>query len=283
MKRIIVNGKYFSAKDTLYCGQIFRFTPFNKGFKVFSLDKCCYIYNEADVAIIECNDEDEEFFYKFFDLNTDYENIVNRAQNSGFKILKIAGQQGKGIRILKQDAFEMILSFIISQNNNIPRIKSCIEKICSKFGKLKIFNNEKYFAFPTLLEISSGTVEDFKEMGLGYRAEYLYKFIKNAYQTKVELNQWDKLSTMQLKTLLMQIHGVGEKVADCVLLFGFNRTDSFPVDTWIEKVYRENFNGIERDRKKITQYFINLFKKDAGYFQQYLFYYKRSLEKNIET
>ena len=277
MKKILVDSKYFSIKDTLECGQIFRFRPYEKGYLVFSKNKCAYCYNEGDSAIINCADNDEEYFYNFFDLGRDYSVIVNAANNFGIQFLSTCANQGKGIRILNQNTEETLFSFIVSQNNNIPRIKGSIEKLCAIYGE-KIYGEfGEYFAFPCAEKLAEADENSLKSAGLGYRVTYI-KSVANEIVKGFSVDALKSLSTTELKYRLISLKGVGEKVADCVTLFGFHRADSFPVDTWIEKVYKENFDGKETDRKKITTYFLDKFGKNSGYFQQYLFYYKRSLE-----
>ena len=281
MKKIIVDNTFFNVKDTLECGQIFRFKPHKEGFLVCSLDKCAYVYNTDKEAVIECLRQDECYFYNYFDLDNDYDLIVQKAIDTKIPIVEKSARIGKGIRILKQDKIEMLFSFMISQNNNIPRIKTIINKLCKNLGERLTFLGEEYYSFPSVQKMAETPLEFYKEIGLGYRAEYvleLAKTLNNGY----DFSSLTKLSTTSLKKELIKIKGIGEKVANCVLLFGFNRTDSFPVDTWIEKVYRENFNGEERDINKITKYFLNLFGDNSGYVQQYLFYYKRSIEKTEE-
>lgn len=275
--KIEFSAEYFNVKDTLECGQIFRFIPYKDGFKVYSKDKCAYCYNTQKNAVIECDRQDEEYFYNFFDLDRDYSEIYEQAKAQGVDILKKAAEYGKGIRILNQDREETLFSFIVSQNNNIPRIKGIIEKLCLYLGDKKEFMCEEYFSFPKAQKMSERSQEFYKSIGLGYRAEYVRRLAENI-NNGFNLEDLDKLNTEDLKKALLKIHGVGEKVADCVTLFGFKRSDSFPVDTWIEKVYREDFNGALTDRRKITEYFNERFKEYAGYFQQYLFHHKRNMQ-----
>ena len=276
MKQIVFNNEFFNIKDTLECGQIFRFTPFDNGYLVFSMDKCAYAFTKGNNTVIECEEVDEEYFCNFFDLERDYKTIYNAAKSNGVKILEQACEIGKGIRILKQNALEMLFSFLISQNNNIPRIKGSINKLCSLLGEKKTFNNQEYFAFPLIDKMAEQSVEFYRQIGLGYRAEYILTLAKTI-KGGLDINSYNKLSTVELKKELIKLYGVGPKVADCVLLFGFNRTDSFPVDTWIDKVYREDFNGTEKSREKVAEWFVDKFKDNSGYFQQYLFHYKRNL------
>ncbi len=277
MQKIFFNKQFFNIKDTLECGQIFRFKPFKDGFLVFSLDKCAFCYQEKENTVIECLEQDQNYFYNFFDLDRDYSIIYHNALNEHIEILTLSTELGKGIRILNQDATEMLFSFIVSQNNNIPRIKGILDRLCFNLGDKKEFMGEVYYAFPSIKTMAEKDVSFYQSIGLGYRAEYIRRLaveISKGFSIE-ELNNFD---TKSLKNKLLNIYGVGRKVCDCVSLFGFHRSDSFPVDTWIEKVYKENFNGKLVDREKIAEWFVNKFKNNAGYYQQYLFYYKRSLE-----
>ena len=277
MNKIVINAEYFNVKDTLSCGQIFRFFPYKKGYVVTSLDKRAYAYNEGENAVIECEDGDTEYFENFFDLKKDYSGIYLAAKKEG-GIIAESAKYGKGIRILKQNAEETLYSFIVSQNNNIPRIKGIIEKLCAACGEEKTFLGEKFYSFPKSIRLAEKDISFFCETGLGYRAPYIKKLAENIKNGE-NVEEWKNLPTTELKNKVLSVYGVGEKVADCVTLFGFNRSDSFPVDVWIERVYREDMRGEIKDRKKISRYLSERYGANAGYFQQYLFYYKREREK----
>ena len=244
---------------------------------VISSDKACIISTEQDNTVILCEEEHENYFYNFFDLSRDYSKIYKSAQKSGVQVLKTASKLAKGVRILNQNSEEMTISFMISQNNNIPRIKRIINALCVSLGEKKQFMGYDYYSFPTLSAFLAKDEQFYKDTGMGYRANYMAsvcEFLQNN-----DLSKLGELSDEKLKAILLKVKGIGEKVANCVCLFGFHKTHSFPVDTWIEKIYIENFNGKLNNRDKITQYFKKLFGENSGYFQQYLFYYKRSLEK----
>lgn len=277
MEKIVYDSQFFNISDTLTCGQTFRFIPYEKGFKVFSADKCAYVYADGVNTVIECETEDKDYFYDYFDLARDYGSIVNAAQNTNIEILRAASEVGKGIRLLNQDITEVAFSFMISQNNNIPRIKSIIEKICFELGEKKSFLDGEYFTFPTAEKLSEKDVDFYVGLGLGYRAEYV-KRLADDVVSGLDFNSFKTFDTHTLKARLKSIHGIGQKVADCICLFGFKRSDSFPVDTWIEKVYKEDLKGTEINREKIAEELVLKFKDNAGYFQQYVFYYKRSIE-----
>lgn len=281
MKKIVVQSEFFNIKDTLECGQIFRFVPFKRGFLVFSLDKCAYSYADGDSTVIETNDGDQEYFKRFFDLERDYSAIYQSALTRKEKIIVESANVGKGIRILNQDPTETLFSFIISQNNNIPRIKKTIESLCRALGEKKSFDGYEYFAFPSAKSLAGKEISFFREAGLGYRAEYI-KSLAEELALGFNLTILPDTSYQEVKQALMTIKGVGPKVADCVALFGYHKTKAFPVDTWIEKVYIEDFNGKLKDRNKISEFFINEFGENSGYYQQYLFFYKRDKQKIIK-
>lgn len=265
------DARYFSPKDVLECGQIFRFEEFERGYKVFSADRACYVYTEGKKTFIECDDGD--YFYNFFDLGRDYAAINESAKAFGVPLLARGAELGAGIRLLNQDAEEMIFSFIVSQNNNIPRIKGIIGRMCEKLGQEREFMGQIYHTFPKACDIAARDAAFFKTLGAGYRDAYLVATADRIAKEGIE--KLYGLPAPQLKRELTTYTGVGPKVADCISLFGFGRRESFPVDTWIEKIYREDFGGTLKDRIKINAYFCGLFGENAGYMQQYLFYAKR--------
>lgn len=280
MKKILFKTEFFNPKDTLECGQVFRFIPYGNGYAVHALDKRAHVYTDGENTVVVCNDNDQEFFAEYFDLKRDYKSICDSALKSGYPVLTRSATLGKGIRILNQDKIETLFSFIISQNNNIPRIKGIIERLCTALGERKEFDGQVYYAFPTVQKMSEMDEDFYKSIGLGYRAGYIKKLADDIVQG-LDINAFSKLDTNTLKTRLTQLYGVGPKVCDCVALFGFHRSDSFPVDTWIAKVYEQDFYGTLKDRKKISEWFVKSYGENAGYFQQYLFYYKRSLEEKV--
>lgn len=277
MKNLTYDAEYFDAKQTLECGQIFRFKNSGNGYTVYSADKACYIETKDGKTTVTVNDGDEDYFENFFDIKTDYEKIVRTAEASKYGILKKSATVAKGIRILNQNKTETLFSFIVSQNNRIPRIKSIIERLCSALGEEKEFLTDKYRAFPTAEVMATKGKAFYTELGLGYRDEYMLETAKTL-AGGFDIERLCDLATPDLKKALLTLKGVGPKVADCVSLFGYHRTDSFPVDTWIEKIYRQDFNGQLKSREKIAESFVCEFKENGGYFQQYMFYYKRSLE-----
>jgi len=264
-KIIVTDLSDFNIKQTLDCGQIFRFKIDGNLAYVYSTDKQAVIETNEDKIVINTNDVG--YFEHFFDLKTDYSSIKKSLKKDKFLIDAV--DYGYGIRILNNNTFEMIVSFIISANNNIPRIKKSIEYLCENFGE----NKGEYFAFPTLEQLKTASVEDFKLAGLGYRALQMFETIQTlSHQDLDNLKNMNKEEQFQF---LLKLKGVGEKVANCIMLFGLGVKDVFPVDTWINKVYNDLTNTNETNRKKITKELTERYGKLSGYAQQYFFYYYR--------
>ena len=262
---LIKGTEDFNVIQTLNCGQIFRYVIDGDTAVVYSKDKKALLSWTNDT--IEITSKDLDYFYHFFDLSRDYSVIKSTLKNDEF--LAPAVEYGYGIRILNNDAFEMIVSFIISANNNIKRIKNSIEYLCKKFGE-KI---DDYHAFPTLSALKKATISDYKDAGLGYRAEQMHDTIQRLTERDIlYLQQADKDEKMKF---LLSLKGVGEKVANCIMLFGLGVRDVFPVDTWINKVYNHLTDSENNDRKKITRELTARYKDLSGFAQQYFFYYFR--------
>jgi len=288
-KIIITDLTQFNIVQILDCGQIFRYYIQNNVAELVSKDKYAQIKTFDDR--VEITTDDIAYFVDFFDLSRDYNLIKDDLKNDLF--LAPAIKFGYGIRILNQDLFEMIVSFIISANNNIKRIKNSLNYLSSKFGTIKSSNisntsltesaltlNDKavkYYAFPTLEQLKLATVEDYVKAGLGYRAEYMYNTVQKL--TRQDLDNFKLLSTQEQLEWLLKLKGVGEKVAHCIMLFAMHETTMFPVDTWINKVYNDLTNTTSTNRKEISKQLTNRYKQLSGYAQQYFFYYYRSTFK----
>ena len=267
-KIIIKNTKDFNISHILECGQVFTYKKnAENDYDVYSLDEFANVKKIGDEYIIYT--KNPKYFVNYFDLDTDYSAIKKDIAKNDY--IKKAINYGSGIRILRQNLLEVIIGFIVSANNNISRITKTMQKI-REYGEKK----DNYYAFPTLSRLNDITIQDFKDMGAGYRAEYLYQTIRQLNDVDLpKTKQWD---TQKLKKWLLSLYGVGPKVADCILLFGYGRCDCFPVDTWIEKVYLDIFKT-KQSRLKMSGDLVQYFGKNAGYAQQYLFFYKRSFDK----
>ncbi len=257
----------FVPSHILECGQIFSYQKNGDVWQVFSQDKMAGIVENESGFVIKT--ADPKYFENFFDLKTDYALI--KKQLLKFDILKKPVEFGHGIRILKQNLFEMLLSFIISQNNNIKRIQLILNRIREKFGNYM----GGFYAFPTREQLLTASQQDFASLGAGYRDKYLFNVLRQV--TEKDLEEWRNLDTKTLRQKLIALSGVGPKVADCVLLFGYGRGDVFPVDTWIEKMYNHFYSPLS-NREQIRNNLVKQFAELSGYAQQYLFYYVRECE-----
>ncbi len=224
-------------------------------------------YNSDDL------EKNKKELIEYFDLNTDYSKIKNIISKNDINLEK-AIEYGSGIRILNQDSWEMLISFIISAANNIPRISKTIENISRKYGKEVLFKGNKYHLFPTPEELSKASVEELRSLNLGFRDKYVYGATKMVCDKTIDLNEISKMNYKDAKKELKKVAGVGDKVADCILLFSMKKHEAFPVDTWIKKVMSELYNE-SKDIKKIANFASERFGENAGIAQQYLFYYMR--------
>lgn len=243
-------------KAILSCGQTFRYVENGDGYNVYSGEKTCYVGGNKIIS------NDPKYFVNYFDLNTDYDKYIDSL--SRFPELDRGLKIGKGIRILRQDLFEMIISFIISANNNIPRIKGIIERICDFCGR----DMGGYHAFPDPERLAKVTTEEFRTLGAGYRDNNLSKAAKILYESDF-LDKIVCADTEIASKMLLSLPGVGPKVADCILLFGLRRWDCFPVDTWIMK---QCGNEELNTPKKVRAFYLERYGSLAGLAQQYIFY-----------
>ena len=269
-KILIEDTKDFNVEQTLNCGQIFRYIIEGNVAKVYSKDKMATVITKD--GCIEIQSKDVNYFENFFDLKRDYSKIKEQLKKDDF--LSSAVDYGYGIRIINNDPYEMIVSFIISANNNIGRIKKSINYLCTNLGT-KI---DDYYAFPTLKQLKNATIQDYRLAGLGYRAEQMFETIQSL--TKEQITLLNSKTREEQFNFLVSLKGVGEKVANCILLFGLGAKDVFPVDTWINKVYNRLTNTTTTDRKKITKELTMRYGDLSGFAQQYFFYYFRDNKLN---
>lgn len=219
----------------------------------------------------------EKEFENYFDLCTDYSGI--KAFYGQDEVLKNAIAFGEGVRILNQDKFETLISFIISANNNIPRIKKSVELISKRYGK-NISGN--YYSFPSAHELSRASEEDLKDCGVGFRNKYIVNTCKSIL-SGFSLEEVAKLPTDKCKKELMTLMGVGPKVADCVMLFSMGKKDAFPIDVWIKRIMESLYIKKELSLKEIETVAKEKFGLYAGVAQQYLFFYAKSQRENFKT
>ena len=257
-----------NLEQTILCGQMFRYKRDGDEFLIFSGDKTARCTQNSEKAVIKTSDED--YFYTYFDQNTDYNKI--HKELSCDKTLKELCEKYRGLRILNQDLWEMTESFIVSQNNNIPRIQAILERLCEAYGK----KGEEGYAFPEPQVLSSLEREELAFLRAGYRDNYIIDAAKKFDERKINTDIVLNGDLKEAREELYKIKGVGPKVADCILLFGASRRDAFPVDTWMKKALKKVY-GIEfQSADAFREFAKQRFGEYAGYAQQYLFFGARN-------
>lgn len=270
-KLFIEENEYFRPELFFDCGQSFRFfsEEENKRYGI-AFGSVIEIEKNEGYVISSAPPLCEETLISFFDLKRDYGEIEKNLSND--LVMTKAMEFGRGIRILKQEFFETLLTFIYSQRSNIPKIAKCVEKTAELFGKEIICGDKKYYAFPTPEEMKNVTVDTLAEIKCGYRSEYIVDAVHKVLNGEINYEELKIMPYPEVKEKLMTIKGVGEKVADCVCLFSFGFFEAFPTDTWIKKAMDSLYNVSEADIKSASN---DMFGNLSGIAQQYLFYYLR--------
>lgn len=254
---IILRQPDFDLGQTLDCGQAFRWEEISGGWQGFYKDSFLIITDEdKEENLFRFHDVSEEEFLtvwaSYFDLDEDYGKLKKRFSSDG--TLKEACAFAGGIRLLRQDSWEALCSFLISQNNNIPRIKGIIKRMCGLFG-----------GFPTAERLASSSLDELAPLRSGFRAKYLLDAARKVSSGEVDLEELRKIPVEEARECLKKITGVGPKVAECALLYGLHRLEAFPVDVWIKRVLAEYYpDGFPEE-----------FREVGGIAQQYLFHYIR--------
>lgn len=252
----------FSLEETLDCGQAFRWeTTDGNIWRGVAGNKFLELYRDGDAVIFKNTSltDFKNFWYNYFDFDRDYGEIIKTVSTD--KTIAEAVNFASGIRILNQDPWEALCSFIISQNNNIPRIKGIIERLCENFGE----KFENYYSFPSAETLAKLYPEDLEILRSGFRAKYIIDAAKKVANGTVDLESLRHISYEEAAESLMQINGVGPKVADCTLLFSLGHIEAFPKDVWIKRAMDMLFDG-ELPECAIPY---------AGIVQQYIFHYSR--------
>ena len=277
----VKNIENLSLKQIADSGQSFRWRELNDGsFIVIAMGEVVHlVQNGNDLIINGINPKSfNEKWFNYFDLNRDYQKVIKSLKGRD-EYLDAAIEYGKGIRILNQELWEIIITFIISSNNNIPRIKNSIDLLSRKYGSyIKSVDGEDYYTFPKPKALSKATLDDLRACGLGYRDKYILKTSQMVTDGIIDLDRLKKLPLKAAKKELIKLVGVGNKVADCVLLFACEKPEAFPIDTWVKKVLNKYYNLQEENNKGINEFVAEHFGKYAGIAQQYLFYYIRNVE-----
>lgn len=280
--KVILEGisEDFEPQHVFDCGQCFRWLREEDGSYTGVVQGRVINVKKEDDLIIFDNTNKEEFeniWFDYFDLGRNYSEIKNELKVMD-EYLEKATEFGKGIRILQQDGWEMLISFIISANNRIPMIQRAINNLSEKYGKfIGEYKGKKYYAFPTPDELSQASVEDIRACQTGFRDKYIKSVVDYVSENNEDVLSYRKLNTDECIKELIKFNGVGPKVADCIALFGMQKYDTFPVDVWVKRVMEEFYVEDNLSLPKIRKFALEKFGDLSGFAQQYLFYYAREL------
>ena len=276
------NYKSFEPKHIFECGQCFRWNENEDGsYTGIFKNNILNVKKENNKITFKgvCEEKIIKTCTDYFNLDMNYEKIKEELSNVD-EYLKTSISYGNGIRILKQDLWETIISFIISANNNIPRIQGIIERISKQYGREIIWNEKSYYTFPTIEELSKASVEELRALGLGFRDKRVYDTTRMILNKDIDLKKIENSDDVDfIKEELLKLPGVGGKVADCIMLFALNKFEVFPIDVWVRRVmnelYIKNEDETKVDKKEIAKLAQEKYSNLAGLAQQYLFYWKR--------
>lgn len=272
----------FDIKQTLECGQCFHFRKIDESeYVVVHRKKLLRIKQDKSEILFENTSEEEiiNIWADYFDINRDYKKIQTKLINADER-LREAIEENSGVRILNQDLNETLMSFIISQNKQIPHIKKIVKELSEKYGDyLGSINGEDFYAFPDVIQLKNITEENYRECKTGFRAKYLADAASKIIEGYIREDELKSIGYLAAKEKLTTIKGVGDKVANCVLLFSLGYRNAFPVDVWIKRIMENMYFEGSVKNEEIMKFAKEKFGNYGGYAQQYLFYYAR--EKKI--
>lgn len=280
----IVGLKNFNLTHIFECGQAFRWEKTEEeSYIVVAFGRVVEFFMEGEDLLAYNTGEDDfrKIWHPYFDLDKDYDQIKNDLRKTkAFGLndsLKEAMDFGYGIRILNQDRFETIISFIISANNQIPRIKKSVDLLAQQYGDfIENYKGKDYYSFPSPGQLKDADPLEVKEVTrVGFRNERIVNTSKAIYNKDFDLDGFESLSDEKLRSELIKLEGVGPKVAACILLFAYDRGETFPIDVWVKRLMETLYIGREIKNKEIDSYADEIFGVNKGYAQQYLFYYAR--------
>lgn len=276
---VIRNAVEFEPRHIFENGQCFRWTREDDGsYTVVAMKRVINVRKDGDDVIIDnCSMADfNDIWYSYFDMGRDYA-ALRKELSQIDPHLREAAEFAQGLRILRQDMFEMVISFIISANNQIPRIKKSVDRLSEICGEpIGEYRGQMRYAFPSVSAVASISEENLASIKVGFRAPYILKSANMILSREVDLESTGDLSYEDACNELMKLAGVGPKVADCILLFGDAREIAFPVDTWVIKFMNEYYlEQSDKNMKRIKKRGIEVFGDKAGFAQQYLFYHAR--------
>lgn len=277
MTTIIKEVKDFDLEQTLECGQCFRYIKVKEQhYKVIAFGRILEVeQRKHELHFHNSSEEDfNNYWESYFDLTRDYGSIKELLIKD--EVLKEAVDDKPGVRIIRQDFWECLISFIISQNKAIPHIQKIIKNISQAYGDyIGEHEGEKLYAFPTPEQLSQATEQDIRDLKAGFRAPYIVDATKRVLSEELPIRKLEDMTTEEAKEYLLQIKGVGNKIADCVLLFSLGRHDVFPIDIWVKRIMETLYLKEDTKLPAIQAYAKEKFGEHAGFAQQYLFYYAR--------
>lgn len=277
---IIEDVQDFKIDEVLECGQCFHFTKLGElEYELLAYGRYLRVIQEDKrLVFVNTNMEEYEKVWKnYFDMDTDYADIKKYVIAADDRLTSAVNAKA-GIRILKQEFFETLISFIISQNKQIPHIKQIVHTLSEKYGdKHELSDGRCVYSFPTVEQLNKVTEEELRECKVGFRAPYIKDAVTKVYKGEITEDQLKLLSPDEARSKLMTIKGVGEKVANCVLLFGLSMTGAFPVDVWMKRIMENMYFHEDTKKDVIEKFACDKFGEYSGYAQQYLFCYGREL------
>ena len=265
----------FDLTQTFDCGQCFRWEKADDTYFGIAYGLPLKISQTDDTVTLYATSREawDNVWSSYFDMNRNYGEIKETLSSD--PIMKDAISFGEGIRILRQEPFECLISFIISASNNIPRIKKIIDSLCTNFGEKVTYCGTDFYTFPTPEKLASLTLEELGVIKAGFRDKYILNTAKAVMNGQIDLECLKSASFEYAKTELLKLSGVGNKVAECVLLFSLEKYGSFPVDVWIKRIMEHCYFDSEQDKEVISAFAEEKFGELCGFAQQYLFYWAR--------
>ena len=295
-KIVIRNTRDFNIKQIFESGQCFRWKKEKENSYIgVAFGKVIEVCQDGNtITVYNTNEEDfKNIWFKYFDLDRDYSSIKNKLSKDN--LLKTAVEYGYGIRLLNQEPFEIVISFIISARNSIPVISKTIDNISEKYGKKLEYKGKVYYAFPTIEELSKATLEEIQSIGGSFRSKYIVDTTNKIYRCnlakagkldepkeainelleKYDLEKIKNMSDDECHKALQEFMGIGAKVSDCIMLFSMGKYSAFPVDIWVKRAMMHFYGAADASLNKIRIFGRERFEEVSGFAQQYLFYYAR--------
>ena len=268
----------FNLHDTVTCGQIFRFKVLNdNSYTVILSDRVVNLRLDGNKLYIDSNNMDniESVIRDYFDLDFDYSSINNRIVSIDKDNEKIV-YSCSGLKMINEPKLEVIISYILSANNGVPQIRNGLDNISKMFGEKVFFRGEEYYLFPSIDKLKCASVSDFRSCKTGFRDKYIYGIVQDIVNGRFDYNLIDNMNSGDALKYLMSYKGIGEKVASCILLFGYHRFDVFPIDTWVKKYMKDKYN---LDKvSDIRKFMLDKYSNDCGLVIQYIFHYSRNIK-----